>query len=99
MTSPQAAGLSKIVVRIRDKIMSNELKLREVFARALNVPIEEIIDSLEYNSIEEWDSIAHMALVAAIDTTFDIMLETQDIIDMSSVARAKEILKKYDVEV
>ncbi len=78
--------------------MNNTDKLRRIFAEALNIKIETVIDSLEYNSIPEWDSVAHMSLVAAIDDGFEIMLETDDVIDMSSFAKAKEILGKYDVE-
>ena len=78
--------------------MSNADKLRKIFAEALNIKIETVTDNLEYNSIPEWDSVAHMSLVAAIDNGFDIMLDTDDVIDMSSFAMAKEILKKYDVE-
>ncbi|ACM92125.1 hypothetical protein NAMH_1601 [Nautilia profundicola AmH] len=36
-----------------------------------------------------------MTLVAAIEDEFDIMLDTDDIIDMSSFAKAKEIVAKY----
>ncbi len=38
-----------------------------------------------------------MALVAAIDDKFDIMLDTDDVIDMSSFGKAREILTKYGV--
>jgi acyl carrier protein len=38
-----------------------------------------------------------MALVAALEEAFDIMLDTDDIIGMSSVAVAKEILAKYGI--
>jgi len=38
-----------------------------------------------------------MALVAALEEQFGIMLDTDDIIDMSSVAKAKELWGKYDV--
>ncbi len=78
--------------------MDNTEKLRKIFSEALNIKIETVTDSLEYNSIPEWDSVAHMSLVAAIDGGFDIMLDTDDVIDMSSFGKAKEILKKYDVE-
>ena len=78
--------------------MNNTEKLRKIFAEALNIKIETVADNLEYNSIPEWDSVAHMSLVAAIDGGFDIMLDTDDVIDMSSFAKAKEILKKYEVE-
>lgn len=76
----------------------NEQKLREIFAESLGIDEEKVTDNLQYNSIEEWDSIAHMALIAAIDDGFDIMMDTEDVIDLSSFAKAKEILVKYGVE-
>lgn len=75
-----------------------EQKLKNIFVEALNIPVEQINDSLEYNTIPEWDSIAHMTLIAAIDQEFDIMIETEDVIDMSSFGKAKEILMKYGVK-
>ena len=39
-----------------------------------------------------------MTLVAAIEDTFDIMMDTDDIIDLSSYEKGIEILKKYDIE-
>lgn len=70
-------------------------KLIEVFSDSLGVDISLISDGLTYNSIPEWDSIAHMALVAAIEEAFDIMIDTEDVIDMSSFVKAKEIVRKY----
>ena len=78
--------------------MSNADKLVDVFACSLGLEREKIIDELEYNSIVEWDSVAHMALVAELESAFEIMLDTDDIIDMSSVKQARTILAKYDVE-
>lgn len=77
--------------------MENIQKLTSAFVEALQIKPEQVSDDLEYNSIKEWDSVAHMTLVAALEEEFDIMLDTDDIIDMSSVAKAKEILAKYDV--
>lgn len=77
--------------------MTND-RLINVFAEALGLPAALITDDLAYNSIKEWDSTAHMILVAALEDTFEVMLDTDDIIDMSSVAKAREILRKYDIE-
>ena len=44
-----------------------------------------------------WDSVGHMTLVAALEDEFDIMMDTDDIIDFSSFEVGKQILKKYDV--
>lgn len=74
--------------------MKNE-KLIQVFATALTIDSQRITPDLAYGAIPEWDSTAHMILVAEIEAQFDVMLDTDDIIDMSSVAKADEILAKY----
>jgi acyl carrier protein len=71
--------------------------LEDIFSETLGIDKQRVVDSLEYNSIKEWDSVAHMALIAALEESYDIMLETEDVIDMSSVGRAREILAKYSV--
>ena len=76
----------------------NERLLKQVFAESLGIDQSLVVDSLEFNSILEWDSVAHMTLVAAIDRMFDVTLETEDVINMSSFGAAKEILKKYASE-
>jgi acyl carrier protein len=71
--------------------------LEDIFSETLGIDKQRVVDGLEYNSIKEWDSVAHMALIAALEESYDIMLETEDVIDMSSVGRAREILAKYSV--
>jgi len=51
--------------------------------------------SLKFQSIPEWDSVGHMQLIAAIESRFDVMLETQEVLDMSSFEKAVEILKRH----
>jgi len=70
----------------------NAEKLRDCFSRSLGIPRERITDDLAYNSLKEWDSVAHMALVVELETEFDVMFDTDDILGMSTVARAREIL-------
>ncbi|KFZ36544.1 acyl carrier protein [Shewanella mangrovi] len=70
-------------------------KLKTIFATALGIDEAAISDELTYGSIPEWDSTAHMMLVAEIESQYDIMLDTDDIIDMSSPAKAQTIIAKY----
>ncbi|ETA50612.1 acyl carrier protein [Ponticoccus alexandrii] len=77
---------------------TNNDRLTAAFVEALQIDASRVVDGLEFNSIKEWDSVAHMTLVAALEEQFDIMLDTDDIIDLSSVAKAREILGKYDVD-
>lgn len=73
--------------------------LVQIFAEALAIDPELVSDELGYQSIPQWDSVAHMTLIAALEDTYEIMLDTDDIIDMSSVAKARQILAKYGVDV
>lgn len=76
---------------------ANSTKLYQAFARALEIDESLVKDDLSYESIPEWDSVAHMALVAALENAFEAMLDTNEILDLSSVAKAKEILGNHGV--
>ena len=52
---------------------------------------------LQYNSIPQWDSVGHMTLIAVLEETFDVMFDTEDILDMSTPLKAALILEKYGV--
>lgn len=59
---------------------------------------EDTARGLKYQAIPAWDSVGHMSLVAALEDGFNIMMDTEDIIDMNSFEKGKEILsKKYEV--
>jgi acyl carrier protein len=75
----------------------NADKLRECFSRALGIPRERVTDDLAYNTLKEWDSVGHMALVVELEGEFDVMFDTDDILGMSTVAKAREILARLGV--
>lgn len=78
--------------------MTNKEKYVNAFVEALEISAEQV-EGLEYQGINEWDSVGHMSLVAEIEDAFDIMMDTDDIIDFSSYDKGIEILKKYDIEI
>ena len=79
--------------------MTNLEKYDNVFADVLEVA-PNALAGLKYQDIETWDSVGHMRLVSALEETFDVMLDTDDIIDFSSYEKGKEILSReaYGVE-
>ena len=77
--------------------MTNLEKYNNVFCETLQIS-EDKLNGLEYQGVELWDSVGHMRLMATIEDAFDIMLDTEDIMDFSSLGKGKEILKKYDIE-
>ena len=76
----------------------SEAKLRQAFALGLGIPETDVNEGLKYATTPGWDSIAHMSLVASLDSTFEIMMDTDDVIDMSSYVKAREILAKYGIQ-
>lgn len=78
--------------------MTNLVKYNAIFVETFEVS-EDILSGYKYQDTPSWDSVGHMSMIAALEETFDIMMDTEDIIDFSSWEKGKEILKKYDVEV
>jgi hypothetical protein len=78
--------------------MNNSEKYLNAFVETFGVDSEKA-KTLKYQSVDSWDSVGHMTLIAALEDAFDIMMDTDDIIDLSSYEKGMEILaKKYDVE-
>lgn len=77
--------------------MTNKEKYLNAFVEALEISADQT-EGLKYQDIDAWDSVGHMGLVAAIEDAFDIMMDTEDIIDFNSFEKGMELLKKYDIE-
>lgn len=78
--------------------MSPFERLEHCFRDVLVLPSDADVKTLAYQEHPSWDSVAHMRLVAALETSFDIMLETDQILEMSSFTKAVEILKTCGVD-
>ena len=78
--------------------MSNLEKYNEIFKETLNVS-DDMLADLKYQDIKEWDSVGHISLIGELEDTFDIEIDTDDIIDFSSYEKGKDILAKYDVPI
>lgn len=78
--------------------MTNQEIYDNAFIETFGVTNEQLA-GLKYQDVETWDSVGHMSLIAALEEAFDIMMDTDDIIDFSSYEKGKEILSaKYEVE-
>lgn len=78
--------------------MQNSLeKLKSAFGAALPVTDNMDYSQIVYGHTQGWDSIAHMKLIAEIETEFDVMLTTEELIALSSFSKAKELLQQHGV--
>ena len=77
--------------------MTNIEKYTQAFTEAFEITSDQT-KGLEYQGITMWDSIGHMGLIANLESKFNITLDPDDIVDLSSFEKGKEILAKYKIE-
>jgi acyl carrier protein len=77
--------------------MTNIEKYQQVFCDLFEVSTEEL-KNLKYQDVNLWDSVGHMSLIASLEEMYDILMDTDDIIDFSSYEKGIEILSKYNVD-
>jgi len=78
--------------------MSNIEKLKEAFVEGLEIPMEEV-EAATMESVDKWDSIGQMSLVAIIEEAFGIEFEPDEVMQFTSFEAGKNILKNHDVEI
>ena len=77
--------------------MENLEKYNNAFVQVFGAKVEELNDNYTKETVGEWDSVHQLSLIAEFEETFDIMFDPEDIMDMTSYAKGKELLAKYDV--
>ena len=77
--------------------MENLEKYNNAFVQVFGAKVEELNDDYGKETVEAWDSVHQLSLIAELEEAFDIMFDPEDIMDMTSYAKGKELLAKYDV--
>ena len=77
--------------------MENLKKYNNAFVEVFGAKVEDLNDNYGKDTVEEWDSVHQLSLIAQLEDAFDIMFDPEDIMDMTSYAKGKELLAKYDV--
>lgn len=78
--------------------MSNIEKLNAIFKEVFSVEEGSLNSDFVNTDVEQWDSIHHLSLTAAVEEQFEILLDPEDVIEMVSYDKCKEILSgKYDI--
>ena len=77
--------------------MENLEKYNNAFVEVFGAKVEELNDDYSKENVGEWDSVHQLTLISIFEEAFDIMFDPEDIMEMTSYANGKEILKKYDI--
>ena len=78
--------------------MENLEKYNNAFVEVFGAKVEELNDDYSKDNVGEWDSVHQLTLVSIFEETFDIMFDPEDIMEMTSYTKGKELLAKYEVE-
>ena len=79
--------------------MRDAERYRGVFVSVLDLDPKQVASGLVYQGVPSWDSVGHMAFIAALEDEFQIELEVDDVIDFASFDFGIEILSKYGVSI
>ena len=79
--------------------MNNLEKLNAIFCSVFSVDVSALNDEFDKSSIDGWDSVRQLSLTTTIEDEFDIMLDAEDILELTSYNNAKQILAKYNKEI
>ena len=75
--------------------MSNvEDILKKIFISSLGLKKNINFNKLKYGD-PNWDSVAHMKLIAQIEKKLKISIDVEDVVDMSSFKKAISLIDKY----
>lgn len=69
--------------------------VREVVANALRVEPERITDDLEFNSIPEWDSVNHVALILSLEEAYGLTISDDQIIELTRFTAIRDLVAAH----
>lgn len=68
-------------------------KLEKVVAETFHLSESEVTDSMEMKTVDSWDSLTHMELIANLECEFDIEFTADEIMEMTTVAQIRKLLE------
>ncbi len=79
--------------------MNDKEKYVNLFGEVLSIKGDTAYDSLALGVTPEWDSIAHIQLISAIEQTFAIVLTVDDLKSFKSFNDGKKILSNHGIKI
>ena len=61
------------------------IRIKQIIAETLKVPLESISDDLAVGDITEWDSLAHVRIIGALEVDLGVELDIEQTLDLEDV--------------
>ncbi|HZS60917.1 MAG TPA: acyl carrier protein [Gemmatimonadaceae bacterium] len=74
-------------------------RLSSVVANALRVDPAVLNDTLEFNSIPEWDSVNHVALILSLEETYGLTISDDQIVTLTRYGAIREFIEAHTAPV
>jgi acyl carrier protein len=74
-------------------------KVQISFRKGLALPRGFDVTEANSSTLPQWDSVAHLQLVVALEDAFNISLTPADVVELKSYASALEILRRHGVSI
>ncbi|MBE6282891.1 MAG: acyl carrier protein [Mediterranea massiliensis] len=78
--------------------MSNIEKYNNAFVEVFGVEESALDANFNKDSVDGWDSVHQLNIIALLEESFDIMFDPEDIMELTSYEKGKELIAKYEVE-
>ena len=78
--------------------MTNLEKYNQAFIEVFGVEESALGSNFTKDSVDGWDSVHQLNIIALLEESFDIMLDPEDIMELTSYEMGKELMTKYEVE-
>ncbi|HTJ67859.1 MAG TPA: citrate/2-methylcitrate synthase [Actinospica sp.] len=73
-------------------------RVDEVVARTFGIPLDEVCDELEYQSVRAWDSLGHVNLMAALENELGWTVHDEIMLELRSVAALRQYERNGDLQ-
>ena len=75
------------------------MSLEQLAGNVFEIEPGSITDATSSTTLDRWDSLNHLALISAVEETYDVVLSTAEMREASSIAELRRILATKGVAV
>lgn len=75
------------------------MKLEQIVASTLEIPVDRVTDDLSLDTCAEWTSLAHLALISALEAGYATDFDIEESIEMDSVGAIRAVLENKGIAV
>ena len=72
-----------------------EPRLEEIFRQVLHLSSGRDVSELEQADVPEWDSLAHVSLILAVEEEFGVQVDAADAIELTSYDAVARFLESH----